>query len=59
MMWNRSWGGLGPLDIAGNMLLKMQSIWQDWQDLFTIRAVKRGRFPLTLQKWERISNMVR
>lgn len=26
------------------MLLKMQSIWQDWQDLFTIRAVKRGRF---------------
>ncbi len=27
----------------------MQSIWQDWQDLFTIRAVKRGDFPYTAE----------
>ncbi len=31
------------------MLLKMQSIWQDWQDLFTILAVRKVTFPYTAE----------
>ena len=50
MMWNRSWGVGAFKDIArGICCLKMQSIWQDWQDLFTIRAVKRGDSPYTAE----------
>lgn len=42
---------LGPLRDFREYAAKMQSIWQDWQDLFTILAVRKVTFPPTLLKW--------
>lgn len=46
-MWNRSWGIGAFKTLSGICCQKMQSIWQDWQDFFTIWEKRGGgHFPL-------------